>query len=230
MNNFFLNKIEYINHYLYYDKNHKHICVFIIKNNNNNNNNNNMVKVLSIIVFDSNLDEKYASYNLKDFNYFYRNKIQFAIKDGSKLCAYDILPLKLIIVECEGILPEKYKYNFNCFSTEFITIVIVSEKQYPEKCIKYLINILCNKEFDGNIEELLKLAQSPLELEKKVDKIGKIQNELNEIMDIMKLNMETVIQRGENLEILNEKAEELNIIATKFGKEAKNLNKCCKLL
>lgn len=76
------------------------------------------------------------------------------------------------------------------------------------------------------IEWLCTDAQDPA----KVDRIIHIQNTLDEVMDQMQQNLEKVTLRGEQLQDLMKRTEELDAVAKGFGAKAKRLNRCCWLL
>lgn len=62
------------------------------------------------------------------------------------------------------------------------------------------------------------------------DQIMKIQKNLDETRDILHNTIETVLQRGEKLEDLVDKSNELSMQSKLFYKEAKKANNCCAVL
>lgn len=60
------------------------------------------------------------------------------------------------------------------------------------------------------------------------DKLLKIQKNLDDIKDIMHKNIDEVLKRGENLDSLMEKSEDLSATSVQFYKKAKSTNACCK--
>lgn len=57
--------------------------------------------------------------------------------------------------------------------------------------------------------------------------IGKVQNEMKDVIAIMQKNIDMIIARGQSLDDLMEKADNLNIHALDLEKKAKKLNSCC---
>ena len=56
-------------------------------------------------------------------------------------------------------------------------------------------------------------------------KIAKLQNQVKEVVDEMKINIEKVIDRGQNLDDLNDRSEQLGAAGDLFSKRARNLKK-----
>ena len=61
----------------------------------------------------------------------------------------------------------------------------------------------------------------------KKDNIMKLQNELNDVQDIMRQNLNELLKREENLENLMEKSKDLSAASVNFYKQAKKTNRCC---
>lgn len=71
---------------------------------------------------------------------------------------------------------------------------------------------------------LLRQFQTP----EKIDKISKIMKEIEETYDIMMKNLDQVLRRGEKLEDLLEKTEEISSAAKGFARRSEKLNdRCC---
>lgn len=73
-------------------------------------------------------------------------------------------------------------------------------------------------------DELLKHFQNP----NKADDLARIQSDLNEVRDIMIVNIEQLLKRGEHLESLMEKTDDLSKASEQFFRNAKANNQCCK--
>ena len=63
----------------------------------------------------------------------------------------------------------------------------------------------------------------------KKDNLMKLQNELVEVQDIMRQNLEELLKREENLNDLIKKSEDLNAASKSFYIQAKKTNKCCNM-
>jgi synaptobrevin family protein YKT6 len=70
----------------------------------------------------------------------------------------------------------------------------------------------------------LALYQNP----KEADKLLAVQSQLDSIKDVMQTNIEQMMQRGETLDSLMGKSEDLNTASVAFYKQAKKANSCCK--
>jgi synaptobrevin homolog YKT6 len=70
----------------------------------------------------------------------------------------------------------------------------------------------------------LKSYQNPYE----TDKLLKIHKAIDDVKDIMQKNIEEILNRGENLETLLTKSDDLSVAAIKFHEKTKS--KCCVLL
>jgi len=60
------------------------------------------------------------------------------------------------------------------------------------------------------------------------DKLTAIQSQLDEVKDVMHTNIEQLMQRGETLDSLMAKSDDLNTASVQFYKQAKKANSCCK--
>jgi synaptobrevin family protein YKT6 len=65
--------------------------------------------------------------------------------------------------------------------------------------------------------------QSPEE----VDHIMKIEKNLDECRDVCQKNIEAILERGENLDTLMEKSNDVSATSLAFYKQAKKANSCC---
>lgn len=76
------------------------------------------------------------------------------------------------------------------------------------------------------LDEQIKKYQEPTQ----VDNISKIQKDLDETREVMVQNIEKVIARGEKLDDLLDKTNDLSESSKVFAKRAKNMNSCCVIL
>jgi len=58
----------------------------------------------------------------------------------------------------------------------------------------------------------------------------KIEKDLNETREVLIQNVEKLLVRGERLEELMEKSQDLSFQSKAFAKQAKSLNSCCTIL
>ena len=73
------------------------------------------------------------------------------------------------------------------------------------------------------IEGIIKDWQNP----KEKDSLMKLQNELTDVQDIMKKNLNELLKREENLDALMAKSKDLSASSLNFYKQAKKTNSCC---
>lgn len=62
------------------------------------------------------------------------------------------------------------------------------------------------------------------------DRIQAIQEEMLEIKEVLYDNIEKLLARGQRLETLIEKSDQLSLTSKAFLKKSKDLNRCCNLL
>ena len=126
-----------------------------------------------------------------------------------------------------------------------IGVTLISDEEYPKRvAIDFLLKIHDNfKTFlaqqNVNLNSIekdtdLKFDYIATEIEawqdpSKKDNIMKLQNELNDVQDIMRQNLNELLKREENLESLMEKSNDLSAASVNFYKQAKKTNSCCNL-
>jgi len=59
----------------------------------------------------------------------------------------------------------------------------------------------------------------------KTDKVAKVQQEINQVKEVMIKNIDKVLERGEKIELLVDRTEELDAHAFKFKKASKTLKR-----
>jgi synaptobrevin family protein YKT6 len=123
---------------------------------------------------------------------------------------------------------------------------IISDEDYPQRVAFTLLNKFMmdyeseaksngidwtNQTADNSNSESERMAtdlatyQNPTE----ADKLSKISKELDEIKDIMHHNIDEVLKRGETLDSLMERSQDLSATSVTFYKRAKQQNQCCKM-
>ena len=128
-------------------------------------------------------------------------------------------------------------------TSDKIGATIICDEEYPKRvAIELLLKIIDNfkmflkeKNIDLNLYTVdtdIKYDYIKNEIEEwqepsKKDNILKLQGELNDVMDIMKKNIEELIKREENLESLIIKSQDLCGTSKNFYIQAKKTNKCC---
>lgn len=74
-------------------------------------------------------------------------------------------------------------------------------------------------------DSIFKEYQNPAE----ADQLLRVQNELDEVKHVMLKNIDDLLQRGETLDSLMEKSEDLSTASHQFYRTAKKNNQCCSL-
>jgi synaptobrevin family protein YKT6 len=126
-----------------------------------------------------------------------------------------------------------------------IGVTLISDEEYPKRvAIDFLLKIHDNfKTFlaqqNVNLNSIekdtdLKFDYIATEIEawqdpSKKDNIMKLQNELNDVHDIMKQNLNELLKKQENLESLMAKSQDLSLASVNFYKQAKKTNSCCNI-
>mmetsp|Transcript_10771 Transcript_10771/g.14900 ORF Transcript_10771/g.14900 Transcript_10771/m.14900 type:complete len:106 (+) Transcript_10771:623-940(+) len=76
--------------------------------------------------------------------------------------------------------------------------------------------------------EFMQTALEKYQDPKEADKVLKIQQTVDEIKNIMHKNIDDILKRGETLDALMEKSNDLSSTSVAFFKTAKKQNQCCK--
>jgi synaptobrevin family protein YKT6 len=76
------------------------------------------------------------------------------------------------------------------------------------------------------VEQMFKAFQKPDE----ADKLTKIQTDLDEVTEILNRSLQDILRRGENLETLLLKSDDLSTASAMFRKKAEENNSCFKWL
>jgi synaptobrevin family protein YKT6 len=116
-----------------------------------------------------------------------------------------------------------------------LTGVVITDNKYPERIAQTLINKMLF-EYDANNKDKTKIYNiieslfNTYQDIKEADKITKIQSTLDEIKDIMHKNIEQVMNRGEKIDDLVIKSNELSEASKIFFNSGRRLKRkyCCR--
>ena len=130
-------------------------------------------------------------------------------------------------------------------NSDNIGVTMICDEEYPKRvAIDFLLKIHDNfktfvqeKKLDLNMyttDTDVKYEYIANEIEgwqdpSKKDTLMKLQNELNDVSDIMRQNLNELLKREENLESLMQKSNDLSATSVNFYKQAKKTNSCCNL-
>lgn len=134
----------------------------------------------------------------------------------------------------------KMNVVFHAHTTlEGLGVVVVTDTEYPVRVAYSLINksleafskvypksVWLQTSLSLNCEQLKELLER-FKDPKKADPILQVQEELNETKIVVHNAIEKVLQRGEKLEDLVSKSEQLSGMSKAFYKDAKKANACC---
>ena len=130
-------------------------------------------------------------------------------------------------------------------NSDKIGVTMICDEEYPKRvAIDFLMKI--HENFKTFVEEKkldLNLISSDTDVKydyianeiedwqdpSKKDSLMKLQNELNDVTDIMRQNINELLKREENLESLMQKSNDLSATSVSFYKQAKKTNSCCNL-
>lgn len=122
-----------------------------------------------------------------------------------------------------------------------LAATVITDPEYPQRVVFSLIADLMNQFLRTGIEwenagrdlnmtfpplgDMLREYQNPAE----ADKLMKIESELDQVREIMHKNIDELLKRGETLDSLMTKSNDLSGVSYDFYKRAKKNNQCCKL-
>lgn len=186
-----------------------------------------ITSIYGIFVLDKNKDFLSKTigyvYDLSSFGFFDKSYIETNFKK---------LAFEIIDNSNYGLNQDVYngKYKINSFlNSNNIGIIIISTLEYNNRIIHCLIldilSQLSKNDIDFKIflKDTIKKYQKPNE----IDKISKVSQELDDTINELHIAIKKVIYRGEKLDSLVQKTEELGLVSNNFLYTAKEQNKCC---
>lgn len=104
----------------------------------------------------------------------------------------------------------------------------IADHEYPQRVAFTLLSHVlehCGGTENERLSEYLARYQDP----RAADPLTRIEHTLEEVKEVMHKNIGEVLRRGEKLEDLMDKAEDLSTTSVVFYKRAKQTNQCCKV-
>ncbi|RLN96744.1 hypothetical protein BBJ28_00021241, partial [Nothophytophthora sp. Chile5] len=166
-----------------------------------------------------------ASFEVSSFGYFQRS--------GERVLRRSDLQLSLFL---------RYVVEYNCHvyvRRDGLSGIVVCDQEYPPRVAFALLNKLMD-EYDkasggswktqsGTPQEFAPLTTALAEYQdpSKADKISAIQKELDETTAVLSKTIDNVLERGEKLDDLVSKSQDLSSQSKVFYKQAKKTNSCC---
>jgi synaptobrevin homolog YKT6 len=121
-----------------------------------------------------------------------------------------------------------------------LSAVLVADHEYPGRVAHTLLTKVCDDfamkvsvdQWPNGNESNISFTQLPAYLSKyqdprEADALTKMQGDLDETKIILRNTIEAVLERGEKLDDLVAKSEDLSVQSKAFYKTAKKTNSCC---
>ncbi|KAF0699465.1 Aste57867_9972 [Aphanomyces stellatus] len=178
-----------------------------------------------------------SAFDLNSFNYFKRSTVRDMINFFSRT---------FIKRTPKGQRQSIQHEEYNCHvyvRQDGLAGIVVCDQEYPPRVAFALMNKFLeeyNKETRGEwatnpgtgsqdwapLMKALEDYQDP----SKADKISAIQKELDETTAVLSKTIDSVLERGEKLDDLVQKSQDLSSQSKVFYKQAKKTNSCCVLM
>lgn len=200
-----------------------------------------MVKLFALSVLYKGPSNKVVSlasaYDLSSFGYFQRNSVQ----------EFMLFTSQIVVERSQAATRSSIReqeYTCHVFvRADQLAGVLISDQEYPNRVAHTLLSKVLDEfssqvsaerwptAVEGSIpfpalEVYLSKYQNPTE----ADAMTKIQANLDETKIILHNTIEAVLDRGEKLDDLVSKSEELSMQSKTFYKTARKTNACCKML
>ncbi|EGX53263.1 palmitoyltransferase [Orbilia oligospora] len=170
--------------------------------------------------------------NLESFGYFTRSNVdQFMTFTAGTIAERTAINVRQSVQE-QSYMVHAYTRPENC------TGIVITNAEYPRRIPHELLNRLLdefitkhprttwapNKTYDlPQLKEYLVKYQEPSQ----ADNISKIQRELDETKIVLHKTIESVLDRGEKLDTLVQRSDNLSNASKMFYTNAKKQNSCC---
>lgn len=181
-----------------------------------------MVKLFFIGVFKKQGEEATlmrSAADLSTFGFFQRNSADDFLKFTSKMV------ISRMDIGTRTSIQEKQYICHAFVRTDNTAVVVVADEDYPQK-VAHTITLKVLEEFPQcNLDEYLKRFQDP----KEADSMMRLQAELDETKIILHSTIANLLKRGEKLDELVAKSEDLSSQSKLFYKTAKKTTRCCEI-
>mmetsp|Transcript_72918 Transcript_72918/g.171445 ORF Transcript_72918/g.171445 Transcript_72918/m.171445 type:complete len:204 (-) Transcript_72918:34-645(-) len=201
------------------------------------------MKIVSIGIFrwkhsDASITEPvllHGAYELSSFGFFQRGTVKEMATFFSRTCVKKTQPGGYQRLEHEG----NFCYVVN--KPSGIAGAMLADHEYPQRVAFSLLNKLL-EDFSAScggtlkqdkndgcmpfppLDEAIVKYQNPQE----ADKIMQIQRDLDETKEVLYNTIDSVLERGQKLDDLIDKSDDLSMQSKRFYKTAKKHNQCCK--
>jgi len=199
------------------------------------------MKVISVFIFrwiEGKLPLLLCSgYELSSFGYFQRG----SVKEVALFVSREVIE-RSQKGERQTIQHKEYMCHA-MITPQDIGCAIITDSDYPHRVAFSLVNKAVEeftKAYGTNVSQFnndadLKLdTLEPLLLKfqepDKADQVTKIQKDLDETKGVLVKSIDQLLQRGERLEVLAERSQDLSFQSKAFLKQSEKLNSCCILI
>jgi synaptobrevin family protein YKT6 len=115
-------------------------------------------------------------------------------------------------------------YAIHIIKDTNLPVSVISDEEYPMRVAFDLVRKVIDNPV--NLDKYLENYQDPTN----IDKIMSIQKDLDETKEILNASIDSVLKRGEALDSLIQRSEDLSANSKLFYNKSKKLNSCCILL
>ncbi|PRD32891.1 UNVERIFIED_CONTAM: Synaptobrevin-like protein YKT6 [Trichonephila clavipes] len=174
--------------------------------------------------------------DLTTFGFFQRNSVQEFMNFSSQILVERCQPATRTSVKEQEYMCHVY------VRADRLSATLISDHEYPHRVAHTLLNKIL-EEFSNKfaptswtgepnstvfpvLEQYLTKYQDP----RQADSLTKIQDELDETTIILHNTLQAVLERGEKLDDLVVKSEQLSMQSKTFYKTARKTNACCVIL
>lgn len=181
-----------------------------------------MVKLYFIGVFKKQAEDAVllqSASDLSTFGFFQRSSADDFLKFTSKMV------ISRMDVATRTSIKEKQYICHAFVRSDNTAVVVVSDEEYPPR-VAHTITLKILEEFPQcKLEAYLARFQDP----KEADSLMKLQAELDETKIILHSTIANLLKRGEKLDDLVAKSEDLSSQSKLFYKTAKKTTRCCEI-
>ncbi|CAG9463283.1 unnamed protein product [Pedinophyceae sp. YPF-701] len=174
--------------------------------------------------------------DVSDFGFFQRTSVREMLQFVSRTIVQRTRPGSRQTVEHEG-------YLCHAHNRDGLGAIVVTSHDYPSRSAFCVINEVVDqflREFGESwrqqtadvtaAEPMLTSALERFQDPAQADKLMKIQRDLDETKVILHRTIESMLERGEKLDNLVTKSEDLSLASQMFYKQARKSNSCCSFM
>lgn len=185
------------------------------------------MKVLAVAIlrYDRNTPEPEVlkqAQDLSSFGFFQKGGVREMLTFFTKTVVQRIKAGQRITVEME----DMKEYQVHAFvRSDGLAATVTADTEYPTRVAFALLSQMLDDHDKGDVdlEAVLAKAQDPANF----DKITKIQQDLDDTTQVLHQTIDKLLERGEKLDNLVERSDDLSKQSKIFYKQARKTNSCC---